>query len=123
MNRYRIAAMKLILAIIQPTKLDAITTALAKLGVERMTVSDAMGYARQRGRTAMYRGHEYATKLLRKVALEIAVNDDFLERTLDCLAEIARTGPEGAIGDGKIFVLPMDEAYQISDGGQGPGAL
>jgi nitrogen regulatory protein P-II 1 len=113
----------MILAIIQPAKLDALKTALAKIGVERMTVCDAMGYARQRGRTAMYRGHEYTTKLLRKVALEIAVNDDFLERTLQCVAEIARTGPEGTIGDGKIFILPMDQAYQISDGSHGPGAI
>ncbi len=115
--------MKLILAIIQPAKLDAVTTALAKLGVERMTVCDAMGYARQRGRTAMYRGHEYSTRLLRKVTLEIVVNDDFLERAVNCITEVARTGPEGTIGDGKILVLPAEETYQISDGSRGPGAV
>ncbi|MEX0936502.1 MAG: P-II family nitrogen regulator [Pirellulales bacterium] len=115
--------MKMILAIIQPTKLDALQVALAKIGVERMTVCDAMGYARQRGRTAMYRGHEYQANLLRKVALEIAVNEDFLDRAIACITEVARTGPEGIIGDGKIFVLPMDTAVQISDGSRGPGAV
>lgn len=115
--------MKMVLAVIQPTKLDALQQALGKIGVTRMTVCDAQGYARQRGRTAMYRGHEYKTNLLRKIVLEIAVNDDFLERTVDCIAEIARTGPEGQIGDGKIFVLPMDEAVQIGHTTRGKEAI
>ena len=89
----------------------------------RMSVSDAMGYARQRGQTETYRGSEYQTNLLRKVQLEIAVNDDFLERTIECLTRVARTGSEGTIGDGKLFVLPMVEAIQVSDGQQGPGAV
>jgi nitrogen regulatory protein PII len=95
---------KLILAIIQPTKLDAARDALVKIGVERMTVCDAQGYGRQRGQSAMYRGLEYKTNLLRKIALEIVVNDDFLERTLEALVQIARTGAQGEIGDGKIFI-------------------
>ncbi len=115
--------MKLVVAIIQPTKLDAVQQALSRLGVARMTVCDAMGYARQRGQIETFRGHEYQTNLLRKVALEIAVNDDFLERTIECLEEVARTSAEGHIGDGKIFVLPMEEAVQISDGYHGPGAI
>ncbi len=115
--------MKLILAIIQPTKLDAVRQALARIGVERMTVCDAQGYGRQKGRTAMYRGHEYKAILLRKIALEIAVNDDFLERTVECLTEVARTGPEGEIGDGKIFVLPMDSATRIGHTVHGPEAI
>jgi nitrogen regulatory protein P-II 1 len=115
--------MKIVLAIIQPTKLDPVQQALARLGVERMTVFDAQGYARQRGRTAMYRGHEYKTHLLRKVTVEIVVNDDFLERTIDAIVEIARTGPEGTIGDGKIFVLPMDDVVDISNAGRGPQAV
>lgn len=115
--------MKLLLAVIQPTKLNAVREALARIGVTRMTVCDAQGYARQRGHTAMYRGHEYATNLLRKVTLEIVVNDDFLDRTVDTLIQVARTGPEGEIGDGKIFVLPADESIQISDGQRGPGAV
>ena len=115
--------MKLVVAIIQPTKLDAVQRALAKLNVTRMTICDAQGYARQRGRTEMYRGHEYKTNLLRKIALEIAVNDDFLERTVECISEVARTGPEGSFGDGKIFVLPMEDAVQIGEVTRGPGAL
>src|SRR5687767_4475573 len=114
---------KMIVAIIQPTKLDAVRVALDRMGVTRMTVCDAQGYARQRGQTATYRGHEYKTQLLRKVALEIVVNDDFLEPTLETLTTIARTGPEGTIGDGKIFVLPALEAIQIGDGLRGKQAV
>ncbi|MEM9659695.1 MAG: P-II family nitrogen regulator [Planctomycetota bacterium] len=115
--------MKLIVAIIQPTKLDAVQDALRRVGVARMTVGDAMGYARQRGLDPTYRGNEYKTNLLRKISLEIAVNDDFVERTLDCLRQVARTGAEGNIGDGKAFVLPLEQAIQISDGHSGPGAV
>jgi len=114
---------KLVLAIIQPTKLSAVREALEKVEVARMTVCDAQGFGRQRGRTEMYRGHEYATTLLRKVALEIVVNDDFLERTVETIVATARTGPEGTIGDGKIFILPADEAVQIDDAARGPGAV
>ncbi len=112
--------MKLVVAIIQPTKLRALREALVKVGVERMTVCDAQGYGRQLGRTEMYRGVEYKTHLLRKIALEIAVNDDFLDRTLDTIVEVARTGSEGNIGDGKIFVMPMHDAIQIDSGARGP---
>lgn len=115
--------MKLIIAIIQPTKLLAVHEALKKIEVTRLTVCDAQGYGRQRGRTEMYRGYEYKTTLLRKVALEIVVNDDFLERTLDTIVNVARTGPEGNIGDGKIFVVPVGESIQISDSAHGPGAV
>jgi nitrogen regulatory protein P-II 1 len=115
--------MKLIVAIIQPTKLNSVREALDKVGVTRMTVGDAQGYARQMGRTEMYRGHEYKTHLLRKVALEIVVNDDFLDRTIDVLSNVARTSPEGTIGDGKIFVLPVEEAIQIGEPVRGPGAV
>ena len=115
--------MKLVIAIIQPTKLDAVREALAKIEVTRLTVCDAQGYGRQRGRTEMFRGHEYTTTLLRKIALEIVVNDDFLERTIHTIVSVARTGPEGNIGDGKIFILPADEAILIRDGHRGPGAV
>jgi nitrogen regulatory protein P-II 1 len=115
--------MKLIIAIIQPTKLNAVQEALNKIEVTRMTVCDAQGFARQRGQTEMYRGHEYKTHLLRKIALEIVVNDDFLERTIETLVSVARTGAEGTIGDGKIFVLPADTAIQIEDDSRGPGAV
>ena len=115
--------MKFITAIIQPTKLKAVQEALRRIGMSRLTVGDAMGFARQRGQDETYRGAEYKTNLLRKIALEIAVNDDFLEKTIDCLEQIGRTGNEGNIGDGKIFVVPMEQAIQISDGQRGPGAI
>ncbi len=115
--------MKVVLAIIRPTKLDAVREALERIEVSRMTICDAQGYGQQRGQTELYRGREYQTVLLRKAALEIVVNDDFLERTVETLVHAARTGPEGNIGDGKIFVLPAGETIQISDGSRGPGAV
>ncbi len=118
-----ILIMKLLLAVIQPTKLEAVRQALARIGVTRLSVADAMGFARQRGQTESYRGAEYKTNLLRKVQIEIAVNDDLVEQTIKCLEQSARTSTEGTIGDGKILVLPMAKAIQISDGQCGPGAL
>jgi len=115
--------MKLVIAIIQPTKLEAVRQALNKIEVTRMTVCDAQGYARQRGRTGMYRGHEYKTHLLRKIALEILVNDDFLDRTVDAIMNVARTGREGEIGDGKIFVVPALETISIAGPMRGPEAV
>ncbi len=115
--------MKFIVAVIQPTKLQPVQEALRRIGVERMTVCDAQGYGRQRGQTEMYRGVEYRTNLLRKIALEIAVNDDFLQRTIDTITEVARTGTEGNIGDGKIFVLPMTDVCQIGGTERGPEAI
>ncbi len=115
--------MKMVIAIIQPTKLTAVREALAKIEVTRMTVCDALGFARQRGQTEMYRGHEYKTQLLRKVELQIVVNDDFLQRTVDTILQVARTGPEGNIGDGKVFILPVMETIEIGDASRGPGAV
>jgi nitrogen regulatory protein P-II 1 len=115
--------MRMIVAIIQPTKLDAVREALDRIGVTRMTVCDAQGFGRQRGRTEMYRGYEYKTQLLRKIELQIMVNDDFVERTVDKIAEVARTGTEGTIGDGKIWVMPADDAIEISSLRRGPEAV
>jgi nitrogen regulatory protein PII len=115
--------MKLVLAIIQPTKLKAVQEALAHVGVERMTVCDAQGYGRQRGQTELYRGVEYKNNLLRKVALEILVNDDFLDRTVDTITNVARTGQEGNIGDGKIFVLPCEDVLALGGNYRGPEAV
>lgn len=114
---------KLVIAIIQPTKLKAVIEALEKIEVTRLSVCDAQGFGRQHGRTELYRGNEYTSTLLRKVALKIMVNDDFLERTVNTIASVARTGPEGTIGDGKIFVLPAMETIKIGDGSRGPGAV
>ena len=115
--------MKLVVAIIQPTKLNLVREALEKLEVFRMTVCDAQGFGQQRGHTDIHQGREYKDTLLRKIALEIVVNDDFLQRTIEALASVAQTSPEGMIGDGKIFVLPADQTLRISDCLQGPGAV
>jgi nitrogen regulatory protein P-II 1 len=111
--------MKMVMAIVQPTKLNALREALEKIGVTRMTVCDAHGYARQRGQTEMYRGQEYKTNLLRKIELEILVNDDFLERTVETIQSVARTGHEGTIGDGKILISDAEQVIRISDGKRG----
>ena len=113
----------MILAIIQPTKLKPVQDGLEKIGVERMTICDAQGFGRQKGQTAMYRGVEYKTNLLRKVALEIVVNDDFLDRTIEAISNVARTGSSGNIGDGKIFVMPAEQAIQIGGTERGPAAI
>jgi len=111
--------MRLVLALIQPTKLQAVQEALAQVGVERMTVCDALGYAQQGGVTAS--GSTTAPpKFRRKVALEIAVNEDFLDRTVATITHVARTGPSGAVGDGKVFVLPIDDVVRLSDTVRGP---
>jgi nitrogen regulatory protein P-II 2 len=115
--------MKLVIAMIQPTKLRAVQEALAKVNVERITLCDAQGYGRQRGQTEMYRGVEYQVNLLRKVMLEIAVNDDFLDRTIETIQSVAKTGNDGNFGDGKIFVLPLDDTIQISGGERGQAAI
>ncbi len=114
---------KLLIAVIQPTKLNSVKEALEKIGVTRMTVCDAQGYGRQRGQTQMYRGNEYSSHLLRKVAIEIMLNDDFVERTIETISNVARTGPDGTIGDGKIFIMPALETVQISEPVRGPGAV
>ena len=115
--------MKLVIAVIQPTKLKAVQEALQRVEVERLTVCDAQGFARQRGHTESYRGVEYQAKLLRKVVIEIAVNDDFLERTIEAIAGVARTGNEGTIGDGKIFVLPLGDCLQTGGTERGKSAI
>ena len=114
--------MRFILALIQPTKLRAVQEALAKIGVQRMTVCDAQGYGRQLGELVQ-RQREAQPTLLRKIALEIAVNEDFLDRTVETIAQVARTGPEGSIGDGKVFVLPIEEVVRLSDTVRGAEAV
>jgi len=115
--------MKLIIAIIQPNSLEAVKAALAKVEVFRLTVMDVQGFGRQRGQTEVYRGHEFTVNLLRKVQLMIAVNDEFLEPTIDAVLKAGRTGEEGEIGDGKIFVLPMEDCIRIRTGEHGKEAI
>lgn len=115
--------MKLILAIIQPSKLEAVKEALNRVEVFRLTIVDVQGFGRQKGRSETYRGHEVAVTLLRKVQLQIAVNEDFVEPAVNAIMEAGRTGPEGRIGDGKIFILPLDDCIRIRTGERGPEAI
>ena len=118
--------MKLVIAIIQPTKLNAVREALEKIEVTRMTICDGQGFGRRRGQLELFGGRQSATALLRKVVFEIVVNDDFLDRTVETILHAARTGPAGAPGDGNdgtIFVLPTDQAIAIDAAGRGPGAV
>ena len=115
--------MKLIIAIVKPEKLTDVKQALVQANVGKMTVSNVIGCGAQGGYTESYRGAFTEVNLLDKVRFEIAVNDDFLEKTIETINQIARTGPEGEIGDGKIFVLPMDDVLQVGGKERGPEAI
>ena len=115
--------MKLIIAIIQPERLEAVMAALADVEVFRLTVMDVQGFGRQRGQTEVYRGHEVSVNLVRKVQLMIGVNDQFLQPTIDAIIKGGRTGPTGQVGDGKIFVLPLEDCIRIRTGERGGEAI
>ena len=115
--------MKLIIAIIQPSKLEAVKEALTEVEVFRLTVMDCQGFGRQKGHREVYRGHEFSVNLLRKVQLQIAVNDEFVEPTINAILAGGRTGDKGEIGDGKVFVLPMDDCVRIRTGERGGDAI
>jgi len=115
--------MKLIIAIIPPNRLEAVKTALAEVEVFRLTVMDVQGFGRQRGHTEVYRGHEFSVNLLRKVQLMIGVNDEFLQPTIDAIIKGSRTGTAGEVGDGKIFVLPLEDCIRIRTGERGGEAI
>jgi nitrogen regulatory protein P-II 1 len=115
--------MKLIIAIIQPHRLDYVKAELYKADVNLMTVSEVLGHGRQKGITEVYRGVKESGNLLRKVQLEIAVNDDFVEPTINAIIKGARSDGEEEIGAGKIFVLPMAECIRIRTGERGPKAI
>lgn len=114
--------MKLIIAVIQPTKLEAVKQALAKVEVFRLTVMDVQGFGRQKGHTEIFRGHEFTVNLLRKIELQIAVNDDYVERTVQAIMQAGRAD-DGRVGDGKIFILPIDDCIRIRTGERGPEAI
>jgi nitrogen regulatory protein P-II 2 len=115
--------MKLIIAIIQPSKLEDVKAALSEREVVRLTIMDVQGFGRQKGQTEVYRGHEITVNLLRKVQLMIAVNDHFVEPTIEAIIKGGRTGPTGEIGDGKIFVLPLEDCIRIRTGERGGEAI
>jgi nitrogen regulatory protein P-II 1 len=115
--------MKMIEAIIQPSKLEAVKEALNEVEVVRLTISDVQGFGRQKGHTEIYRGHEYTVNLLRKVKLQIAVNDEFVEPTVQAIIKAGRSGPEGKVGDGKIFIMPLEDCIRIRTGERGSEAI
>ena len=115
--------MKLIIAIIQPSRLEAVKEALTDVEVFRLTVMDCQGFGRQKGQTEVYRGREVTINLIRKVQLQIAVNEEFVESTIEAVIQGGRTGEKGEIGDGKIFVLPLDDCVRIRTGERGPEAI
>lgn len=112
--------MKLISAIIKPFKLDEVREALTDVGVAGITVTEVNGFGRQKGHTELYRGAEYVADFLPKVKVEVAVGDDQLDSAIEGISKAARTG---RIGDGKLFVLSLDQVIRIRTGETGNGAL
>ncbi|HUV11483.1 MAG TPA: P-II family nitrogen regulator [Acidimicrobiia bacterium] len=112
--------MKLIVGIIKPFKLDDVKDALKDLGVQGLTVSDVQGFGRQRGHTEVYRGAEYTIDFVPKVRIEILVDDADVERVTTTIVETSRTGK---IGDGKVWVVPVESVVRIRTGEAGPDAL
>lgn len=112
--------MKLIVGILKPFKLDDVKEALKGAGIQGLTVSDAQGFGRQRGHTEVYRGAEYTIDFVPKVRIEVLSDDADVERTVNLILETARTGK---IGDGKVWVVPVDSVYRIRTGEAGPDAL
>ena len=112
--------MKLITAIIKPFKLEEVKAALSEIGVEGMTVTEVKGFGRQKGHTEIYRGSEYTVDFLPKVKIEIAVADEIVTKTIDAIVTSAKTGK---IGDGKVFVLPLEEVVRIRTSERGEAAI
>jgi nitrogen regulatory protein P-II 2 len=113
-------AMKLIIAVIKPFKLDEVRDALSRIGIHGMTVSEVKGFGRQKGHMEIYRGAEYAINFLPKVRIEVAIASEQLDQVMEAIATAAKTGQ---IGDGKIFVAPLEQAVRIRTGETGTGAL
>jgi nitrogen regulatory protein P-II 2 len=111
--------MKLITAIVRPFKLDDLEMAVARLGVQGMTVTEVQGYGRQKGHAEYYRGAEYSVDFVPKTRVEIAVDDGIVEPVVEAIANVARTGK---VGDGKIFVTELEQAIRIRTGETGAGA-
>ncbi len=112
--------MKKVEAIIKPFKLDEVKEALSEAGITGMTISEVKGFGRQKGHTELYRGAEYVVDFIPKIKVEVVVPDSLVEKAIETIMESARTGK---IGDGKIFVSPVEEAVRIRTGERGEGAL
>jgi len=105
--------MKLVMAIVRPSKVEEIKDALAKMHITGMTVTEVRGHGRQKGHTAIYRGKEYSVSLLPKIKVELVLPDDMVDEVIRTVMETCRTGE---IGDGRVFVLPVEEGYNIRTG-------
>jgi len=116
-------SMKKIEAIIQPSKLEAVKEELQKINVTRLTVIDAEGFGRQKGYTEVFRGQEYSVNLLPKTYLIIVVEDELVKPTVDAIIKVARSEDGGKIGDGKIFITPVEEVIRIRTGEKGNEAI
>jgi nitrogen regulatory protein P-II 2 len=112
--------MKLVSAVIKPFKLDDVREALSDIGIQGVTVTEVKGFGRQKGHTELYRGAEYVVDFLPKVKIEVAVDDDMVDQVIESIASTANTGK---IGDGKIFVMPLEQVIRIRTGESGPDAL
>ena len=112
--------MKLVIAVVNPFKLDEVREALAEIGVNGLTVTEVKGFGRQKGHTELYRGAEYVVDFLPKVKIEAVVTDDILDRVLEAIQKSARTGK---IGDGKIFVVDLEQVIRIRTGEEGEAAV
>jgi nitrogen regulatory protein P-II 2 len=112
--------MKLITAVIKPFRLDDVRNALAEVGVQGMTVTEVKGFGRQRGHTELYRGAEYVVDFLPKVKVEVAVTEELAERVIEAIIDSAKTGK---VGDGKIFVVDLEQVYRIRTGETGDQAI
>ena len=115
--------MKLVSAIVRPSRLEVVKEKLSEHGFHGLTVTDVQGAGRQRGHTEVYRGHEYKVDLIQKVKIEVAVPSESVNGVVEAIAEAARSGPEGKIGDGKVFVTNIDDAVRIRTGERGEAAL
>jgi nitrogen regulatory protein P-II 1 len=115
--------MKLIIALIQPHRLEAVKRELNKREINRLTVLDASGYGRQKGQLKYFRGHELESNLINKIEIQVAVNDPFVEPAIEGIIAGARSNDEGKTGDGKIFVVPLEGCIRISDGQRGGEAI
>lgn len=115
--------MKLIIAIVQPHNLDVIKRQLNRIDVTRLTIMDCQGFGRQQGKTDVLGADEVEMNLRRKVQLQIAVNDEFVEPTIQAIVAGAKSGDDGTIGDGKIFVVPLDDCIRVRTGERGPEAI
>ncbi len=112
--------MKKIEAIVKPFKLDEVKEALHEVGLQGLTVTEAKGFGRQKGHTELYRGAEYVVDFLPKVKIELVVDDNLVDRAIQAIQDAARTG---RVGDGKIFILPVEDAIRIRTGERGPDAV